>query len=980
MIGRRRWLLCSLLLLPVRASAAPPASVDPRLVVQLVAAEPDIVTPTGLAVDGRGRIWAIENHTHQRPEKYAGPPTDRIRVFDDFGPDGRARKITTFAEGFTNSMGLYLARDGTVYLATRSAIHRLRDTRGTGQADERQVIVRLETSATYPHNGLSGFACDALGDLYFGLGENFGADYRLVGSDGGTLTGGGEGGSVYRCHPDGSGLTRLATGFWNPFHMAYDAYGRLFVVDNDPDSRGPCRLLHIVPGGDYGYRFRYGRKGVHPFQAWNGELPGTLPMVAGTAEAPSGIVAYESDGLPPEYRGRLLVTSWGDHVVEQFQPVPRGASFTAEACTLLRGGEDFRPVGIAIAPDGSLVLSDWVDKSYPVHGKGRVWRVRWKDAPPATGTVPVADSPLPELRELLRHPMRDVRLAAGEALAKRGGAGLNALEEVFQQDGDVRARLHALWALARRPAKDRPDLLTALRDKSAEARAEAIGLLDRLENPDRASERERVLARLARSDSSPLVRMNALLHLRTPSLLEPFVSHLADPDPFQLHAALVALGRPGLSAPLLSRLPTADARLRVGILLALRRSGEPTGREALPKFLADGDPAVRRAAIQWVAEEHLRDYAPLLSQAAARAPVQREVFEALLAAQDLLTERTRPRDPNHEPSGEAFVAAVVLDAKQPAALRAVALRMLRPDHPSLSGEKLGRLYEASGSGGGSLQTEAMRSLALRADVASQHVLRKLAADEATPMHFRQEAVSGLAHSAPHTEATRRLLLHQLAVPELRRDALRSLRDAVGPAEEKTLLSWWKGLPVDPNLTTPGRDELAEQLRFLVPSAGLPAVDRPASSDAWKDWLRKGRGDAAAGERLFFHPRGPRCYACHRVDGRGEAIGPDLSRVGAALSRDKLIDSILEPSKEIAPAFTTWIIVTRDGKTRTGLIVDVGFDSTLTLADAQGKREVIQRLDVEERVASPVSIMPADLHTRMTRQEFQDLLAFLESRR
>jgi putative heme-binding domain-containing protein len=166
----------------------------------------------------------------------------------------------------------------------------------------------------------------------------------------------------------------------------------------------------------------------------------------------------------------------------------------------------------------------------------------------------------------------------------------------------------------------------------------------------------------------------------------------------------------------------------------------------------------------------------------------------------------------------------------------------------------------------------------------------------------------------------------------------------------------------------------------LPSSALPAVERPASPDAWKEWLRNGRGDTAAGERLFFHPRGPRCYACHRVDGRGEAIGPDLSHVGAALGRDKLIESILEPSKEIAPAFATWVIMTRDGKTRTGMIVDVSFESTLTVADAQGKREVIRRLDVEERAASPISIMPADLHARMTRQEFLDLLAFLESRR
>ena len=188
------------------------------------------------------------------------------------------------------------------------------------------------------------------------MGENLGADYKLTGSDGTTITGGGEGGNIFWCTADGKQLRRVATGFWNPFGQCFDAFGRLFIVDNDPDSRGPCRLLHIIEGGDYGYRYRNGRKGLHPFTAWNGELPGTLPMVAGTSEAPCAVVAYESTGLPADYRGDLLVTSWGDHVIERFRLQPKGASFTSQAHIVVRGGEDFRPVAMAIAPDGSVEI------------------------------------------------------------------------------------------------------------------------------------------------------------------------------------------------------------------------------------------------------------------------------------------------------------------------------------------------------------------------------------------------------------------------------------------------------------------------------------------------------------------------------------------------------------------------------------------------------------------------------------------------
>src|SRR5439155_4052272 len=89
----------------------------------------------------------------------------------------------------------------------------------------RTAIVTLQTKGNYPHNGLCGFTWDVSGDLIFGLGENLGEPYKVVGSDGSTLSGGGEGGSMYRCRPDGSNLHRMATGFWNPFAHCFDANG-----------------------------------------------------------------------------------------------------------------------------------------------------------------------------------------------------------------------------------------------------------------------------------------------------------------------------------------------------------------------------------------------------------------------------------------------------------------------------------------------------------------------------------------------------------------------------------------------------------------------------------------------------------------------------------------------------------------------------------------------------------------------------------
>ncbi len=342
-------------------------AIRPGVTLTMLREQPDLVTPTGVDIDAAGNVWVVASHTHFPPEGYPGPKKDEILVFAEEGMGTR----NVFYNETHHTMDLELGPDGWVYLAERDRILRIRDTDGDGKADEEQDIAVLASEAVYPHNGLSGLAWHPDGDLCFALGENFSQAWTLTGTDGSSATGTGEGG-IFRCRADGSRLRRIAKGMWNPFGLCVREDGEIFAAENDPGVRPPCRILHIVEGGDYGYQRHYGPGAHHPFVVWNGGLRGSLPMLHPSGEAPCGIAPLA---------GGLLIPSWGDHRIDYFSLKREGASFTATRTELATGARYFRPTCIVEDEFRSSVgrrvfyLTDWVDGSYNVHGFGRLWKL-----------------------------------------------------------------------------------------------------------------------------------------------------------------------------------------------------------------------------------------------------------------------------------------------------------------------------------------------------------------------------------------------------------------------------------------------------------------------------------------------------------------------------------------------------------------------------------------------------------------------------
>ncbi|GIW95891.1 MAG: hypothetical protein KatS3mg110_3932 [Pirellulaceae bacterium] len=136
------------------------------------------------------------------------------------------------------------------------------------------------------------------------------------------------------------------------------------------------------------------------------------------------------------------------------------------------------------------------------------------------------------------------------------------------------------------------------------------------------------------------------------------------------------------------------------------------------------------------------------------------------------------------------------------------------------------------------------------------------------------------------------------------------------------------------------------------------------------------GDPERGRQLFFDER-LKCAVCHRVAGRGGSTGPDLTHVGAKLDRPHLVESLLEPSRQVLQGYETRIVETHDGRVLQGIVREES-PAGLLMVDAEGREHRVAAGDIAQVRTSDVSLMPAGWQQLMTQSEFVDLVAFLES--
>lgn len=427
-------------------------------------------------------------------------------------------------------------------------------------------------------------------------------------------------------------------------------------------------------------------------------------------------------------------------------------------------------------------------------------------------------------------------------------------------------------------------------------------------------------------------------------------------------------------------------------LLAARGLGqmprEIAGNRLLDRFPAESDPDVRDALIQGLGKLRPTGASPMAARFLLQAPATLPYDEAAVRLARAV-------------GGPAVVRALILATRRrsdsPQTRQAIAL-LGELGEPSAVSElaPIARLDPSP------LQIPAIEALGRIGDSNAVPLLIELLPLPPAP---RQAAILKALAPLKLTNAIP-ALLEVAANPELRADATSALllmpdrraldlylerlgsRQAFARAEARQALSRIRD-DVFPQLTnrfaTLPPEIIAElqQVYRAHPganAAGLFAIATPRPTpEAYLTNALANPGDPTRGRALFHDTSGVACINCHRVQGTGAAVGPDLSGAGAQFDRRTLAESILFPNRAVREGYNLVILELNDGDEASGMVRAETSDS-ITLQPAVGDPISIPKDRIRNRRQTQQSLMPEGLEGGLSPEEFSDLVSYLQSLR
>jgi len=150
------------------------------------------------------------------------------------------------------------------------------------------------------------------------------------------------------------------------------------------------------------------------------------------------------------------------------------------------------------------------------------------------------------------------------------------------------------------------------------------------------------------------------------------------------------------------------------------------------------------------------------------------------------------------------------------------------------------------------------------------------------------------------------------------------------------------------------------------------------NDLRRDLHRIGAGRSFGKGKVLFSAAD--CDQCHRLNGIGGTLGPDLTGVAQRNSRTVILREIIEPSQLIPDKYRSHQLITSSGKVNQGLVVRQDADFVYVANDPSKPDQLLKIPvdEIEEKIPSAVSMMPGDLLNTLSKEEILDLLAYIEA--